>query len=194
MELFGVSAPAILGQLLLGLVNGSFYAVMSLGLAVIFGLLNIINFCHGALYMMGAFFAWLLLEYLGLGYWWALLLAPLLVGVFGVLLERLLIRRVYQLDHLYGLLLTFGLGLIIEGLFREQFGSSGQPYPAPDLLRGATQLGFMALPNYRAWVVLASLTVCLATCSSLNEQSSAPTCAPAPRTHGCCRPSASTFR
>jgi len=163
MTIFGIPLPTILGQLLLGLVNGSFYAVLSLGLAVIFGLLNIINFCHGALYMVGAYVAWMALEYLGLGYWLSLLLAPLIVGALAIVVEQGLIRRVYQLDHLYGLLLTFGLGLVIEGLYREQFGSSGQPYPVPDLLRGATSFGFMALPNYRVWVVVASLAVCLAT-------------------------------
>jgi branched-chain amino acid transport system permease protein len=153
----------MLGQLLLGLVNGSFYAILSLGLAVIFGLLNIINFSHGALYMMGAYCAYLLLELLGVGYWWSLLLGPLIVGVFGILIERLLLQWLYKLDHLYGLLLTFGLSLIIEGIYRERFGVSGQPYQVPDALRGATDVGFMILPNYRAWVVLASVLVCLAT-------------------------------
>jgi branched-chain amino acid transport system permease protein len=154
---------AMLGQLLLGLVNGSFYAILSLGLAVIFGLLNIINFSHGALYMMGAYCAYLLLEILGLGYWWSLVLGPLIVGVFGILIERVLLQWLYKLDHLYGLLLTFGLSLIIEGIYRERFGVSGQPYQVPDALRGATDVGFMILPNYRAWVVLASVLVCLAT-------------------------------
>jgi branched-chain amino acid transport system permease protein len=163
MEIFGVPLPAILGQLLLGLVNGSFYAMLSLGLAVIFGLLNIINFTHGALYMMGAYCAYLLLEKAGLGYWWSLALAPLIVGAFGILLERLFLQWIYKLDHLYGLLLTFGLALIIEGVYRDQFGVSGQPYPVPDQLRGATDVGFMMLPNYRAWVVVASLVVCIAT-------------------------------
>jgi branched-chain amino acid transport system permease protein len=163
VEIFGVPIQAMLGQLLLGLVNGSFYAMLSLGLAVIFGLLNIINFCHGALYMMGAYVAWMMLEYFEVGYWWSLLLAPLAVGTFGVIIERVLIRHVYQLDHLYGLLLTFGLALIIEGVYRDQFGVSGQPYQVPDALRGATNLGFMILPNYRAWVVVASLVICLAT-------------------------------
>ena len=153
----------MLGQLLLGLVNGSFYAMLSLGLAVIFGLLNIINFTHGAMYMMGAYGAWMALEYLGLGFWWSLLLAPLSVGIFGIIVERLPMQWIYKLDHLYGLLLTFGLALIVEGIYRDQFGVSGQPYQVPDLLRGATNLGFMVLPNYRAFVVVASLVVCLAT-------------------------------
>jgi branched-chain amino acid transport system permease protein len=163
MEIFGVPLSAILGQLLLGLVNGSFYAVLSLGLAVIFGLLNIINFTHGALYMMGAYTAYLLLENAGLGYWWSLLLAPLIVGAFGIVLERLFLQWIYKLDHLYGLLLTFGLALILEGVFRDQFGVSGQRFAVPDELRGATDVGFMMLPNYRAWVVVASLAVCLMT-------------------------------
>jgi len=162
-ELFGIPLPALLGQLLLGLVNGSFYAMLSLGLAVIFGLLNVINFAHGALYMMGAFVAWLGLTYLGLNYWVMLVLAPIVVGIFGIIIERLLMRHIYKLDHLYGLLLTFGLTLLIEGVFRSFFGVSGQPYPTPELLRGATNLGFMVLPNYRAWVVVASVTVCLVT-------------------------------
>ena len=161
--IFGVPTQALFGQLLLGLINGSFYAILSLGLAIIFGLLNIINFAHGALYMMGAFVAWMLLTYLGLGYWWALGLAPLVVGLFGILLERLLIARLYKLDHLYGLLLTFGLALIIQGLFRNQYGVSGLPYAIPAELSGGQRLPFMFLPNYRAWVVVASLTVCLAT-------------------------------
>lgn len=163
MMIFGVPTQALFGQLLLGLINGSFYAILSLGLAIIFGLLNIINFAHGALYMMGAFVAWMLLTYLGLGYWWALGLAPLVVGVFGVILERVLIARLYKLDHLYGLLLTFGLALIIQGLFRNQYGVSGLPYAIPAELSGGQRLPFMFLPNYRAWVVVASLTVCLAT-------------------------------
>jgi len=162
-EIFGIPAQALLGQLLLGLVNGSFYAILSLGLAVIFGLLNIVNFAHGALYMMGAYVAWLGLELFGLNYWWALLLAPLIIGLFGVLIERALLRWLYKLDHLYGLLLTFGVALVIEGTYRYFFGVSGQPYPVPDLLAGATDIGFMVLPNYRAWVVVASLAVCLAT-------------------------------
>ena len=159
----GITLDALFGQLLLGLVNGSFYATLSLGLAVIFGLLNIVNFAHGALYMMGAYAGWIALTYLGIGYWWSLVLAPLLVGGFGMLVERSLLQWLYKLDHLYGLLLTFGLSLIIEGTFRYFFGVSGQPYPVPELLSGSTDLGFMNLPNYRAWVVLASMSVCLAT-------------------------------
>ncbi|HEY9572820.1 MAG TPA: branched-chain amino acid ABC transporter permease [Pusillimonas sp.] len=143
--------------------NGSFYAVLSLGLAVIFGLLNIINFAHGALYMLGAFVAWMGLQYLGLNYWLMLLIAPLVVGAFGILTERALIRHLYKLDHLYGLLLTFGLTLLIEGVFRSMYGVSGQPYPTPDLLKGGVNLGFMYLPIYRAWVVVASILVCLVT-------------------------------
>ncbi len=161
--IFGIPPQALFGQLLLGLINGSFYALLSLGLAVIFGMLNVINFAHGALYMLGAFVAWLLLTTAGIGYWWALLLAPLVVGAFGVLLEKTLLSRLYKLDHLYGLLLTFGLALIVEGAFRHFYGVSGQPYPIPDLLRGGQNLGFMFLPNYRGWVVVASLVVCLAT-------------------------------
>jgi branched-chain amino acid transport system permease protein len=160
-DFFGVPLPALLGQLLLGLVNGSFYAMLSLGLAVIFGMLNIINFAHGALYMMGAFLAWMGLEYFGINYWAMLLIAPLIVGVFGLVIERLLLQWLYKLDHLYGLLLTFGLTLVIEGVFRSFFGVGGQPYSAPEALQGATNLGFMILPNYRAWVVVASLVVCL---------------------------------
>lgn len=162
-ELFGIPIQALLGQLLLGLVNGSFYAVLSLGLAVIFGLLNIINFAHGALYMLGAFVAWMGLQYLGLNYWLMLIIAPIVVGAFGILTERALIRHLYKLDHLYGLLLTFGLTLLIEGLFRSLYGVSGQPYPTPDLLKGGVNLGFMYLPIYRAWVVVASILVCLVT-------------------------------
>ena len=162
-ELFGVPIQALLGQLLLGLVNGSFYAVLSLGLAVIFGLLNIINFAHGALYMLGAFVAWMGLQYLGLNYWVMLAVAPLVVGLFGILLERLLLRRLYKLDPLYGLLLTFGLTLLIEGLFRSFYGVSGQPYSTPALLQGGVNLGFMFLPIYRAWVVVASILACLLT-------------------------------
>jgi branched-chain amino acid transport system permease protein len=161
--IFGVPTQALFGQLLLGLINGSFYAILSLGLAIIFGLLNIINFAHGALYMMGAFVAWMLLTYVGLGYWWALGLAPLVIGAFGIVLERLLIARLYKLDHLYGLLLTFGLALIIQGLFRNQYGVSGLPYAIPAELSGGQRLPFMFLPNYRAWVVVASLAVCIAT-------------------------------
>ena len=163
LEIFGIPVQALLGQLLLGLVNGSFYAMLSLGLAVIFGLLNIINFAHGALYMMGAYAAWIGLTYFGIGYWPSLLLMPLIIGAFGMLVERSLLQWLYKLDHLYGLLLTFGLALIIEGTYRHFFGVSGQPYPVPEQLSGATDLGFMTLPNYRAWVVAASLTVCLVT-------------------------------
>jgi branched-chain amino acid transport system permease protein len=163
MELFGVPLPALLSQLLLGLVNGSFYAMLSLGLAVIFGLLNVINFAHGALYMMGAFAAFIGVTSFGLNYWAMLLLAPLAVGVFGILVERTMLRRLYRLDHLYGLLLTFGITLLLEGLFRSFYGVSGQTLDVPEMLTGATDLGFMILPNYRAWVVVASLAVCLAT-------------------------------
>ncbi|MBP1205759.1 branched-chain amino acid transport system permease protein [Duganella sp. 1411] len=152
-----------MSQLLLGLVNGSFYAMLSLGLAVIFGLLNVINFSHGALYMMGAFVAWMGMTYLGLNYWTMLVLAPLLVGVFGILIEKTMLRHLYKLDHLYGLLLTFGITLLVEGVFRSFYGVSGQPFQVPDALAGATDLGFMVMPNYRAWVVVASLVVCLAT-------------------------------
>jgi branched-chain amino acid transport system permease protein len=162
-EFLGIPPQALFGQLLLGLINGSFYAILSLGLAIIFGLLNIINFTHGAQYMMGAFVAWMLLEYAGIGYWWALLLVPVIVGASGVLIERVLIARLYNLDHLYGLLLTFGLALIIQGLFRNQYGVSGLPYSIPPELTGGQNLGFMFMPNYRGWVVVASLVVCLAT-------------------------------
>ncbi|KTT22937.1 branched-chain amino acid ABC transporter permease [Pseudacidovorax intermedius] len=158
-----VSLPALLSQLLLGLVNGSFYAILSLGLAVIFGLLNVINFAHGALFMLGAVLSWMAMNYFGIGYWWMLILAPLIVGLLGVLIERLLLRWIYKLDHLYGLLLTLGLTLLVEGVFRSFYGVSGLQYDTPDQLTGATNLGFMILPNYRAWVVVASLTVCLAT-------------------------------
>lgn len=161
--IFGVPLQVLLGQLLLGLVNGSFYAVLSLGLAVIFGLLNIINFTHGAFYMLGAFVAWMGLQYLGLNYWLMLFLAPLIVGLFGIIIERLLLRHLYKLDHLYGLLLTFGLTLLIEGLFRSFFGVSGQAYATPKLLQGGVNLGFMFLPIYRAWVVVASVLACVAT-------------------------------
>ncbi|MGH9884860.1 MAG: branched-chain amino acid ABC transporter permease, partial [bacterium] len=161
--ILGVPLQGLLGQLVLGLVNGSFYAILSLGLAVIFGMLNIINFAHGALFMVGAFVAWAGLEYLGVSYWWSLLAAPALVGLAGIAIERGLLRWLYKLDHLYGLLLTFGLALIIEGLFRYQFGVSGQPYSIPDEMAGAFNLGFMFLPKYRAWVIGASLTVCLLT-------------------------------
>jgi branched-chain amino acid transport system permease protein len=162
-EVFGIPLQAFLGQLMLGLVNGSFYAMLSLGLAVIFGLLGIVNFAHGALYMLGAYVAYFCLETLGLNYWWALLLAPVAVGLLGAVIERLLLKHLYKLDAIYGLLLTFGLALIAEGVMREYFGVSGQSVPVPDALQGATDLGFMVLPNYRAWVVAASLTVCLAT-------------------------------
>lgn len=162
-ELLGIPPQALFGQLLLGLINGSFYAILSLGLAIIFGLLNIINFTHGAQYMLGAFVAWMLLTYFGIGYWWALLLAPVLVGFTGVIIERLLISRLYHLDHLYGLLLTFGLALIIQGLLRNSYGISGLPYSIPAELSGGQNLGFMFLPNYRAWVVVASLVVCIGT-------------------------------
>jgi branched-chain amino acid transport system permease protein len=162
-ELIGIPPQALFGQLLLGLINGSFYAILSLGLAVIFGLLNIINFAHGAQYMLGAFVAWMLLNYLGIGYWWALLIVPLVVGAFGIVLERLMIARLYHLDHLYGLLLTFGLALIIQGLLRNQYGISGLPYSIPPQLAGGQNLGFMFLPNYRGWVVVASLIVCVGT-------------------------------
>jgi branched-chain amino acid transport system permease protein len=162
-ELLGIPPQAFFGQLLLGLINGAFYAMLSLGLAVIFGLLNVINFTHGAQYMMGAFVAYLGLTYLQLGYWWSLILAPIVVGISGVIIERLFLARLYKLDHLYGLLLTFGLGLIIQGLFRNEFGSSGQPYPIPPELTGGKNLGFMFLPNYRAWVIVASLVLCLVT-------------------------------
>jgi len=161
--IFGIPVQALMGQLLLGLVNGSFYAMLSLGLAVIFGLLNVINFSHGALYMFGAFLAWLGLQHFGLNYWVMLIVAPLVVGAVGMVIERLLLRHLYKLDHLYGLLLTFGLTLLIEGIFRSFYGVSGLPYAAPDALRGATNLGFMILPNYRAWVVFASLLVCFST-------------------------------
>ena len=162
-EIFGVPLPALLGQLMLGLVNGSFYAILSLGLAVIFGMLNIINFAHGAMYMMGAFLAWMGLNYWGIDYWWALVLVPLAIGVIGMITERALLQWLYKLDHLYGLLLTFGLALIIEGLFRDQYGVSGLPYDIPEALTGALDLGFMYLPKYRAWVILASLVVCFST-------------------------------
>ncbi len=162
-ELLGIPPQALFGQLLLGLINGSFYAILSLGLAIIFGLLNIINFTHGAQYMLGAFVAWFLLQYLGIGYWPSLLLAPIIVGAFGIVIERLLISRLYHLDHLYGLLLTFGLALVIQGLLRNQYGISGLPYAIPPQLAGGQNLGFMFLPNYRGWVIFASLVVCLAT-------------------------------
>ena len=162
-EIFGIPSQALFGQLLLGLINGSFYALLSLGLAVIFGMLNIINFTHGAQYMMGAFTAYLLLQYLGLNYWAALIIVPVLIGATGIAIERLFLKRLQQLDHLYGLILTFGFALIIEGLFRNYYGSSGQPYAVPDSLQGGHNLGFMFLPNYRAWVIVFSLAVCFGT-------------------------------
>ncbi len=163
MEIFGIPLQAFLGQLMLGLVNGSFYAMLSLGLAVIFGLLGIVNFAHGALYMMGAYAAWLCLEKFGINFWAALVIAPLAVGATGVLIERTMLKRLYNIDPIYGLLLTFGLALISEGIFRDQFGVSGQQYPVPEALQGATNLGFMVLPNYRGFVIGASLLVCLST-------------------------------
>ncbi len=162
-QIFGVPSQALFAQLMLGLVNGSFYALLSLGLAVIFGMLNVINFTHGAQYMMGAFTAFFLLQYVGLGYWWAIVLAPIIIGITGMIIERLFLQRLHNLDHLYGLLLTFGLALIIEGVFRNFFGSSGLPYAVPPSLQGGTNLGFMFLPNYRAWVVVFSLVICLLT-------------------------------
>ncbi len=163
MELFGVPPQVLFGQLLLGLINGSFYALLSLGLAIIFGLLNVINFAHGALYMVGAFTAFWLLNVVGIPYWGALLVAPLIVGVLGVVIEKTMLSRLYQLDHLYGLLLTFGLALVLEGLFRNYYGVSGRPYPIPGALAGGQNLGFMFLPNYRAWVIVSSLVVCFGT-------------------------------
>ncbi len=162
-EIFGIPSTALFGQLLIGLINGSFYALLSLGLAVIFGMLNIINFSHGAQYMMGAFAAYLLLQFTGLGYWPALIIAPIVVGITGVIIERLLLQWLYKLDHLYGLLLTFGLALIIEGVARNELGSAGLPYVVPEALQGGRNLGFMFLPNYRAWVIVASATVCFGT-------------------------------
>jgi branched-chain amino acid transport system permease protein len=163
MEIFGIPLQAFLGQLMLGLVNGAFYAMLSLGLAVIFGLLGIVNFAHGALYMLGAFSAWIMLDKFGINYWFALVLAPLAVGTLGVVIERLFLKHLYKIDPIYGLLLTLGLALVAEGIFRELYGVSGQNYDVPELLSGATNLGFMILPNYRAWVVLVSLAVCLGT-------------------------------
>jgi branched-chain amino acid transport system permease protein len=163
LELIGVPPQVLFGQLLIGLINGSFYALLSLGLAVIFGMLNVINFTHGAQYMMGAFGAYFLLQYAGIGYWPALILSPLIVGAIGIVIEKTMLSRLYKLDHLYGLLLTFGLALIIEGLFRNYYGVSGQPYPIPPALAGAYNLGFMFLPTYRGWVIVASLLVCLGT-------------------------------
>src|SRR5215467_6071657 len=163
ISIFGIPSQALFGQLLIGLINGSFYALLSLGLAVIFGMLNIINFTHGAQYMMGAFVAYLVLQLAGLNYWAALIVAPIVVGLTGVIIERLFLKRLYQLDHLYGLLLTFGLALIIEGVFRNYYGSSGLPYQMPAELTGGRNLGFMFLPNYRAWVVAFSVAACLIT-------------------------------
>ena len=163
MEIFGIPSQALFGQLLIGLINGSFYALLSLGLAVIFGLLNIINFTHGAQYMLGAFVAWLGLNKLGMNYWLALLVTPVVVGATGVIIERTMLKQLYKLDHLYGLLLTFGLALIIQGLFRDEFGSSGMPYAVPEVFQGAFNTGFMFLPKYRAWVIVASLVICLST-------------------------------
>ncbi len=169
--IFGIPGPLLFGQILLGLINGAFYAMLSLGLAVIFGMLNIINFAHGALFMMGAFVAWMLLNYAGIGYFPALILAPLIVGAFGLVMERTIIRPLYKLDHLYGLLLTFGVALIIEGLFRNGYGSSGLPYQIPQPLQGAVNLGFMFMPIYRGWVVAAALVVCLATWALIEKTS-----------------------
>ncbi|ONN65031.1 branched-chain amino acid ABC transporter permease [Herbaspirillum sp. VT-16-41] len=163
MDIFGIPLPAMLSQLLLGLVNGSFYAILSLGLAIIFGLLNVINFAHGALYMMGAFLAWMGMAYLGLNYWIMLILAPILIGLFGIVIEKTMLRWLYKLDHIYGLLLTFGITLMLEGIFRSVYGVSGQPYAVPESLSGAFDLGFMMLPKYRGWVVVASISVCLVT-------------------------------
>ena len=163
MEIFGIPSQALFGQLLIGLINGSFYALLSLGLAVIFGLLNIINFTHGAQYMLGAFVAWLGLNKLGMNYWLALIVAPIVVGATGVVIERTMLKQLYKLDHLYGLLLTFGLALIIQGVFRNEYGSSGMPYAVPEVFQGSFNTGFMFLPKYRAWVIVASLVVCLTT-------------------------------
>jgi branched-chain amino acid transport system permease protein len=163
MQIFGVPTQALFGQLLIGLINGAFYALLSLGLAVIFGLLNIINFTHGAQYMLGAFCAYFLLQGAGMGYWWSLLLAPITVGVIGIAIEKTMLKRLYKLDHLYGLLLTFGLALVLQGVFTNYYGSSGLPYRIPDELSGGFNLGFMFLPKYRAWVIVASLVVCLTT-------------------------------
>lgn len=169
--IFGVPGPLLFGQVLLGLINGAFYAMLSMGLAIIFGMLNIINFAHGALFMMGAFVSWMLLQYLGIGYFASLILSPIIVGIFGIILEKTVISRMYKLDHLYGLLLTFGMSMVIEGLFRNYYGSSGMPYSIPDALDGATNLGFMYLPIYRGWVVVAALVVCFATWGILEKTS-----------------------
>src|ERR1700722_1864666 len=171
MMIFGIPGPLLFGQLLLGLINGAFYALLSLGLAVIFGMLNIINFAHGALFMMGAFASWMLLQYAGIGYFPALILAPIIIGAFGIVLEKTIISRLYNLDHLYGLLLTFGLSLVIEGLFRNYYGSSGLPYQIPSILQGAANLGFMFMPIYRGWVVVAALVVCFATWAIIEKTS-----------------------
>ena len=194
ISILGIPAPLLFGQVLLGLINGAFYALLSLGLAVIFGMLGIINFAHGAMFMVGAFAAWMLLHYLGIGYWWALLLAPLIVGALGLLLERTIISRLYSLDPVYGLLLTFGLALIIEGLFRNAYGSSGLPYQAPALLAGGTNLGFMFLPNYRGWVVVAVAASVPRPGRSSRRRRSVRGCAPRPRTRRWCRLSASMCR
>jgi len=162
-EIFGVPTQALFGQLLIGLINGAFYAMLSLGLAVIFGLLNIINFTHGAQYMMGAFCSYFLLQYAGIGYWWSLVLAPIVVGATGIVIEKTMLARLYKLDHLYGLLLTFGLALIIQGVFTNFYGSSGLPYQIPEELSGGINLGFMFLPKYRAWVIIASIAICATT-------------------------------
>jgi branched-chain amino acid transport system permease protein len=171
MDIFGISSQALLGQLFLGLINGSFYAVLSLGLAIIFGLLNIINFSHGALYMMGAFVSWIGLTQFGMNYWVSLLVTPVIVGVVGVVIERLLLRHLYKLDHLYSLLLTFGLALIAEGVFRNIYGISGETYEVPELLQGGVDLGFMFMPLYRGWVVVAALSVCLVTWYTIEKTS-----------------------
>ncbi len=171
LMIFGIPAPLLFGQLLLGLINGAFYAMLSLGLAVIFGMLNIINFAHGALFMMGAFASWMLLNYCGIGYFPALILSPLIIGAFGIVIEKTIISRLYKLDHLYGLLLTFGMALVIEGLFRNAYGSSGLPYRIPAILTGAVNLGFMYMPIYRGWVVVAALVVCLATWAIIEKTS-----------------------
>jgi branched-chain amino acid transport system permease protein len=169
--IFGIPAPLLVGQLMLGVINGAFYAMLSLGLAVIFGMLNIINFAHGALFMMGAFASWMLLNYVGIGYFPALILSPLIVGIFGLIIEKTIISRLYKLDHLYGLLLTFGMALVIEGLFRNAYGSSGLPYRIPAILSGPVNLGFMYMPIYRIWVVVAALVVCLATWAIIEKTS-----------------------
>jgi ABC-type branched-subunit amino acid transport system permease subunit len=193
-EIFGIPMQALLGQLLIGLINGAFYAMLSLGLAVIFGLLNIINFTHGAQYMLGAFCAWLLLEHLGIGYWWALLIAPLVVGAFGWLIERTMLSRLYKLDHLYGLLLTFGLALVLQGLFTNYFGSSGQPYRLPDSFTGGYNLGFMFLPSTARGSSWPRASCASGPGTSSSAPSSGATCAPRRRIRRWCRRSASTCR